>query len=47
MEVKWSAGYREFHIDIVVMKVTLLKLIFLLRGSINKQLRILRQWMRE
>jgi len=27
MEVKWSAGYREFHIDIVVMKVTLLELV--------------------
>jgi len=30
MEVKWSVGYREFHIDIVVMKVTFLKLVFLL-----------------
>jgi hypothetical protein len=38
MEVKWSVGYREFHIDIVVMKVTLLGLIFLLPESINKQL---------
>jgi hypothetical protein len=38
MAVKWSVGYREFHIDIVVMKVTLLGLVFILTGSINKQL---------
>ena len=38
MEVKWSVGYTEFHIDIVVMKVTFLELVFLLTGSINKQL---------
>jgi hypothetical protein len=38
MEVKWSVRYREFHIGVVVMKVTLLELVFLLTGSINKQL---------
>jgi len=38
MEVKWGVGYREFHIDILVMKVTLLGLVFLLPESINKQL---------
>jgi hypothetical protein len=38
MDVKWSGGYREFHIDIVVMKVTLRELVFLLTGSVNKQL---------
>jgi hypothetical protein len=43
MDVKWSIGYREFNIDIVVMKITLQELVFLLTGSINKQLRILRQ----